>query len=261
MTQFGFPFIDPIPRTEIKHFPLTGSCSWMPVQGLISTTRWPSLPSFQSLQWCHAQTKNFCLSPTWVPPDATKSRKKQKKKNKLIYLNYTVKQMLIQKIDVYKWLSCVMCVRAWFTAYPSPSPCCHFASLGALLHWTGSTSGLLVRASERTHLTPRTIRRSNTFLMCSIKKKIKKLSLSSPSPSAGMWEMYPSQSELSAKATGSHPDPMISLALVLTSHKDSDNDFIFLWVLPRPCDLMLTLELLLSWYPYFCFDSQTKCKM
>lgn len=38
--------------------------------------------------------------------------------------------------------------------------------------------------------------------------------------------MYPSQSVLSAKATGSHPNPMISFTLVLTSHKDSYNDFI-----------------------------------
>lgn len=50
--------------------------------------------------------------------------------------------------------------------------------------------------------------------------------------------MYPSQSVFSAKAT----DPMISLALALTSHKDSDNYFILEHVLPIGRDSVLYLN-------------------
>lgn len=61
--------------------------------------------------------------------------------------------------------------------------------------------------------------------------------------------MYPSESVFSAKSTGSHPDHMISFSLVLTSQKDSQNDFIFGTMLPRSSDSVFTFKLQLSQYP------------
>lgn len=70
--------------------------------------------------------------------------------------------------------------------------------------------------------------------------------------------MYPSQSVFSAKAT----DPMISLALVFTSHKDSDNYFILGHVLPIGRDSVLFLNYF-SMIPilYFSFDASVTCKI
>lgn len=158
------------------------------------------------------------------------------------------------------------CLIEWMTSLPPLLSLC-FSLGSAALSWFYLRAPV-VQSSERTHLTPRTIRSSNTFLMCSIKNK---LSLSSLSPSAGMWEIYPSQSVLSAKATGFHPNPMISLTLVLTSHKDNKiilslgvwcqedvtqgspiyyccHDTLILALIPKPSAICKNLMRMLFWY-------------